>query len=85
VREYFKDVDIAHPPPEIQVHTIFDVDHGRQERRFYGITGDIAWLVERHPLWKSIKSIGMVVSYRTIDEKTTEEVRYYLSSLPADS
>jgi hypothetical protein len=27
----------------------------------------------------------MVVSYRTIDEKTTGEVRYFLSSLPADA
>jgi predicted transposase YbfD/YdcC len=31
------------------------------------------------------KITGMVVSYRTIDEKTTGEVRYFLSSLPADA
>jgi predicted transposase YbfD/YdcC len=84
VREYFQDVDLAHPPDEIQVHTTFDIDHGRQERRYYGVTGDVAWLVERHPLWKSIKSIGMVESWRTVDGKTTVEVRYYLSSLPVD-
>ncbi|MDR0401077.1 MAG: hypothetical protein LBH51_09065 [Treponema sp.] len=51
VKTYFEDVDSAHPDPNAAVHTAFEVDHGRLETRFHGITGDVSWLVERHPFW----------------------------------
>jgi predicted transposase YbfD/YdcC len=84
VKTYFEDVDRTHPDPHIAVHTSFDVDHGRLETRFHGITADVSWLIERHPAWKSIKSIGMIDSTREIGDKVSHERRLYVSSLPSD-
>jgi predicted transposase YbfD/YdcC len=64
VKTYFEDFDSTHADPNIRKHTTFEVDHGRLERRFHGITGDVSWLVERHPAWKSIKSIGVIDATR---------------------
>ena len=84
VKTYFEDIDRTHPDPHISTHTTFDVDHGRLENRFHGITADVSWLVERHPAWKSITSIGMIDSTRESGDKVSHERRLYVSSLPAD-
>jgi alkanesulfonate monooxygenase SsuD/methylene tetrahydromethanopterin reductase-like flavin-dependent oxidoreductase (luciferase family) len=84
VKLYFENFDRAHPDPKVAVHTTFEVDHGRLERRFHGNTDDVSWLIERHPLWKSIKSIGIIEAFREQGEKTSCERGYYVSSLPAD-
>ncbi|MDR3341869.1 MAG: ISAs1 family transposase [Treponema sp.] len=55
VEEYLKDVDFKRPDADITVEITHDVDHGRIERRSHAVTGNVAWLVERHPAWKSIK------------------------------
>jgi predicted transposase YbfD/YdcC len=59
-----------------------DKGHGRFEKRVCLVTEHIDWLEEKSK-WKGLKSIGMVVSERTIDNITTTERRYYISSLPA--
>jgi hypothetical protein len=46
VKLYFEDVDLSHLDPNVTVHTTFDVDHGRLESRFHGITSDVSWFVE---------------------------------------
>ena len=84
VKLYFEDFDRTHPDPAIATHATFDVDHGRLERRFHGITADVSWLIERHPAWKSIKSIGMIDSTRETGDKVSFERRLYVSSLPPD-
>jgi hypothetical protein len=43
-----------------------------------------AWLIKRHPAWKSIKSIGVIDSTREIEYKVSLDGRFYGSSLPAD-
>jgi predicted transposase YbfD/YdcC len=58
VVEYFEPVDFKNPEAGIQVVTTYEVDHGRIERRDQAVTDDGAWLIARHPLWKSIKSIA---------------------------
>ncbi|MDR1148682.1 MAG: ISAs1 family transposase, partial [Spirochaetaceae bacterium] len=85
VKTYFEGFDRTHPDPAVAVHTNFDVDHGRLESRFHGITSDVSWLIERHPAWKSIKSIGMIDSQRETGDKVSFERRLYISSLPPDS
>jgi predicted transposase YbfD/YdcC len=55
--EYFEPVDFKKPEAGIQVATTHEVDHRRIERRTHAVTDDGAWLIARHPLWKSIKSI----------------------------
>jgi predicted transposase YbfD/YdcC len=84
VKLYFEDVDCTRPDLKVATHATFDVDHGRIEQRFHGITGDVSWLIERHPLWKRIKSIGVIDAVREERENTSCERRYYVSSLPAD-
>jgi predicted transposase YbfD/YdcC len=84
VKTCFEDVDDTHPEADVSTHTTFDVDHGRLERRFHGITGDVSWLVERHPAWNSIKSIGFIDARREIGDKVSFQRRYYVSSLPPD-
>jgi predicted transposase YbfD/YdcC len=84
VKTYFEDVNHTHADPNVAVHTTFEVDHGRLERRFHGITADVSWLIERHPAWKSIKSIGIIDATREIGDKVSQERRLYVSSLPPD-
>jgi predicted transposase YbfD/YdcC len=77
VKTYFKGIDFAHPDPLVQTDRTFEVDHGRRERRNHAVTGDVSWLVDTHPAWNTIKSIGVVESIRTIGERVTTELRYY--------
>jgi predicted transposase YbfD/YdcC len=59
--------------------------HGRIEERIC-LAADAAWLAERHPKWKALRSIAQVAATRT-DKKTGEsstETRFYISSLPPD-
>jgi predicted transposase YbfD/YdcC len=84
VKIYFEDFDSTHPDPNIAEHKTFEVDHGRLERRFHGITGDVSWLIERHPAWKSIKSIGVIDAKREWGGKISYERRLYVSRLPPD-
>lgn len=59
--------------------------HGRIEERIC-LAADAAWLAERHPKWKALRSIAQVTATRT-DKKTGEsstETRLYISSLPPD-
>ncbi|MHC6204025.1 ISAs1 family transposase [Breznakiellaceae bacterium SP9] len=43
------------------------------------------WLWKEFPLWKTIRSIGMVEETRQVREKTSTEQRYFVSSLEADA
>jgi hypothetical protein len=56
-------------------HTSFEVDHGRLEWRFQGITGEVSWLIERHPAWKCIKSRGMIDARGECGDKMSHERR----------
>jgi hypothetical protein len=49
----------------VQTDSTLEVDHGRRERRNHAVTGDVSWLVDAHPAWNTIKSIGVVESIRT--------------------
>lgn len=58
-------------------------DHGRFERRETWSTDEVDWLPNRQQ-WPSVRSAAIVISTRTSQGKTTEERRYYISSLPGD-
>jgi predicted transposase YbfD/YdcC len=58
-------------------------DHGRIEIRRYYQSDVLDWFADKDK-WEGLQSVGMVQSLREIDGKTTEEWRYYLSSLPLD-
>lgn len=64
-------------------HTVSKIsngDHGRIGQRNVWLTGDIQWLIERHPRWKSIKGIAIVESTREIQGKVSHEQRLYITS-----
>ncbi len=65
--------------------TIADIDygHGRiEERTCYALEG-IAWLEDLG--FDGLKSVICIDAKRTIKKKTSEEKRYYISSLSADN
>jgi len=61
-----------------------DGGHGRVEIRNCAVTKDIGWLTERHPQWKGLCSIVEINSTRIIKKISTNEKRYYISSLEPD-
>lgn len=46
---------------------------------------DIDSRVDPTNKWSKLQSIGLVETVRIVDEKTTVETRYYISSLPNDA
>ena len=89
VREYFADVDFAHPEKgnpylDIKTETTHDVDHGRIERRDCAVSGDVEWLAKWHPQWKTIRSIGMIETMREINNEQARDRRYFISSIEAN-
>lgn len=61
-----------------------DKGHGRIEQRIAHSFDDIRWLQQEHE-WPGLKSIGMVSTNVWKKDKHTEEVRFYISSLPANA
>lgn len=57
---------------------------GRVEKREIWVTDRLDWLGVRNE-WKGLKSLICLKSCRTIKEKTSTELRYYISSLAADA
>lgn len=66
---------------KMDFHQTIDKGHGRIETRRYWQSSDLDWFEDK-PLWKGLKSIGMVESIRSVKGKNSIERRYYLSSLP---
>lgn len=62
---------------------LIEKDHGRIETREYYLVNELDWL-ENKKEWKGLNSIGVVVSTRKFQSKTTTETRLYISSLKSD-
>ncbi len=70
---------------DVDVHqTIDGSEHGRLETRTYRAIEIPAELKENHT-WSNLKTLIEVTSHREIKKITTEEKRYYISSLPKDA
>lgn len=67
----------------LSTHADSDKGHGRLETRECTVCNDVKWLRDRHPNWKTIQSIIQINSTREFKDKTktTNETRYYVSSL----
>jgi predicted transposase YbfD/YdcC len=61
-------------------HETLDGEHGRIETRRYTAFHDIGWLKERHD-WPGLEGVVMVESRREIDGESTQETRFYITSL----
>lgn len=64
-------------------HTQYDGGHGRIETRIVRATSNIDWLKKDHPHWAKLTSIIAVTAIRECKDKTTEETRYFISSIDA--
>lgn len=64
-------------------HESYDGGHGRIETRTVCASSAIGWLQDLHPQWVGLKSIVAVTAKREIKDKTTEETRYFISSMDA--
>jgi predicted transposase YbfD/YdcC len=64
----------------ISTHQTVDADHGRIETRNYTVIHDVDWLQARHE-WPGLNAVVVVESQREINGKTTNETRFYITSL----
>jgi predicted transposase YbfD/YdcC len=63
-------------------HCTEEKGHGREETRIYHIVKAPEQLKERHPEWKDLRSIGMVLSERREGQKEPSiETRVFITSL----
>ena len=76
----FFESDNTRPPVG---HESYDGGHGRIETRVVRATSDINWLRQLHPHWPQLTSIIAVTALRECQGKTTEETRYFISSMDA--
>jgi predicted transposase YbfD/YdcC len=60
-----------------------ETSHGRRESRTY-IQLEASKTLPGFKSWRGLKSIGVVVCESVRDGKPTDEVRYYISSLPVE-
>jgi predicted transposase YbfD/YdcC len=89
VKEYWDELDFNKPAKEakyikFKTFSTNERGHGREGRRDYAISDDMEWIKEGFPLWKSIRTIGMVEATRETGDKKNTERRYFVSSLNAD-
>lgn len=79
VKLYFGDKDFL---GRCDYHKTVEKARGGIEKREYWQTEDILWLSQKKE-WVALKSIAMTRNTVIKDGKTTEEMRYFISSLPA--
>lgn len=66
-------------------HETVEKGHGRIEHRRYWTIPAPSWLLDFHPDWARLSTLGMVQSERHLGEKVTRETRYYRLSLSSDA
>jgi predicted transposase YbfD/YdcC len=84
VVSYFDEAS-QHDIKDYDIDTCETVDggHGRVETRRCYVCSEIDWLTEKK-LWKGLRSIVKVESERCIDNVTSNESRYYITSLKSN-
>jgi predicted transposase YbfD/YdcC len=79
VELFFQDVP-QKTTEETDYHKNVNKDHGRIEIRECWTTSEIGW-IEGKDKWAGLRSICAVRSTRTIGDETSQETRYFISSL----
>jgi predicted transposase YbfD/YdcC len=67
------------PKRAVRTHTTRDEGHGRTEERLCVVVTDVAGIRGRSA-WPRLKAVGMCCRHRTVDGKTSTEVRYFIGS-----
>tara|TARA_R100000789_G_scaffold74018_1_gene69637 strand:+ start:6646 stop:7266 length:621 start_codon:yes stop_codon:yes gene_type:complete len=76
--EELSENDLQHP--KVRRHTTRESNGGRHEYRRYTVFPAPAEMKQLG--WVDVKSIGMVYRERTVNGKTSQELIYFISSLP---
>jgi predicted transposase YbfD/YdcC len=58
--------------------------HGREEVRECWMTDDLSFVRDKEK-WTDLASVAHIVHTRTVNGKTTKEIRHYITSLPKDA
>jgi predicted transposase YbfD/YdcC len=77
------------PQTELVTKTTVEKGHGRIETRIYQASGVVDWIgsdrsYPGQPKFKHIKTIMRVINRTEVNDKTTLEERYFISSAPLD-
>ncbi len=80
--EELQELFIAHGEDDyrgVRRHTTVEKGHGRVERREYYVRAAPQELASQ---WQDIRSVGMVYRHREMNDHSSDEVSFFLSSLP---
>lgn len=78
---FFKQAkEVGYEDADCKISSSCEKGHGRIEERVVAVTNQLGWL-ECKANWKDLKSLIEITSRRTVKGKTTEERRFYISSL----
>lgn len=80
VKLYFADTQFLN---RCAYHRTIEKARSSLEEREYWQTDDIDWLAQKKE-WSGLKSIAVTRNTVTKNDKTTTEIRYFISSLPVD-
>jgi predicted transposase YbfD/YdcC len=72
--------DIGYEEADCIIALSCEKGHGRIEERHVVVTSQLDWL-ECKSKWKDLKSLIEVTSFRTVDGKTSDQRRFYISDL----
>ena len=72
-------MELYDPTTPVAQDTQLSNGHGRIEIRTACVSGDIAWLQERHD-WPGLQAVGKITATRRVGDATSEQERYYLLS-----
>ena len=61
-------------------HETVDGDHGRIETRRYWSISDLDWLTDKG-MWKALSTVVMVERTREINDESSSEISFYISSM----
>ena len=78
VRLHFEKIDQESERTTNRYHKTLEKDHGRIEKRECFIAEAPSSLKQK---WQNINTIGVVISYRTVNGKTSTDQRYFITSL----
>ena len=82
LQQVFEDyVNLDFKAPGLRVHKTTEHSHGREERREYYVAPAPKDLLEAGQ-WSGLQSVVMVYRHRDVAGTETDEVHYYISSLP---
>jgi predicted transposase YbfD/YdcC len=74
-----KALDGALPVEQVDKHFTEERGHGREEKRSYVVVQCVETIRDR-ALWAKLTSVGMCFSERTVNGRTSSEVRYFIGS-----